>query len=61
MPVSNTLCITYVRGKVDAHQNCFMVKPKKVAPVTRTSLRTTGSAPVDSRQFTPSVYHYVPQ
>ena len=37
-------------GKREAHINWSMVKAEKKAPVTGTTLRTTGPAPVDSRQ-----------
>ena len=37
-------------GKRKAHKNWFMVIREKAAPVTRTTLRTTGPVPVDSRQ-----------
>ena len=37
------------RGKREAHNSWSMVKPEKTAPVTGTTLRTTGPVPADSR------------
>ena len=36
--------------KRNAHNNWCKVKPEKAAPVTETTLRTTGPVPADSRQ-----------
>ena len=36
-------------GKREAHTNRSMVKPEKAAPVTGTTLRTTGPVPAQSR------------
>ena len=38
------------RGKREAHINWSVVKSEKAARVTRTTLRTTGPVPADSRQ-----------
>ena len=38
------------RRKREAHINWAKVKPKKAAPVTQTTSRTTGPVPIDSRQ-----------
>ena len=37
-------------GKREAHKNWSMVVPEKAAPVTGTTLRSTGRVPADSRQ-----------
>ena len=41
--------------KRETKKNCSTVTPEKAAPVTRTTLRITGPAPVASRQGTPPV------
>ena len=53
----DTLCIAHAHvipifgdGKREAYIDKSMVIPAKVAPVTRTTLMTTGPVPVDSRQ-----------
>ena len=44
-------CIPLVDvGKERCIKNRSIVKPEEAAPVTRTTLRTTGPVPVDSRQ-----------
>ena len=54
-----TMKTTAIINKREAHINWSMVTCKMAAPVTRTTLRTTGPVPVDSRQQTPSVRHCV--
>ena len=45
----HTNIIVGVGGKREAHKKWSSVIPKKAAPVTRTTLRTTGPVPADSR------------
>ena len=48
-PLHTTYRINIGSGKREAHINWSMVVPEKVAPVTGTTLRTTGCVPANSR------------
>ena len=45
----DTFCIALAHFMPIVGVNCSMVKPEKAAPVTGTTLRTTGPEPADSR------------
>ena len=49
----DAFCITHTNsgcGRIEAHKTWSKVTPEKAAPVTRTTLMTTGPAPADYRQ-----------
>ena len=48
-------------GKREVHIDWSMMTCKMAAPVTGTTLRTTGPVPADSRQWTSSVHNCVTQ
>ena len=61
IPLPPKLCISHVRctnsgyGERRRHNNWSLGLPGSTAPVTRATLKTTGSVPAESRRRTPSI------